>query len=307
MNGIINVLKPPGMTSHDVVSFVRRNYGIKRVGHTGTLDPQAAGVLPVCIGQATRLADFLSANEKEYMCRMTLGITTTTQDAWGDLIESKDASFINRDRIENVLVAFRGSIQQKVPGFSAVKVAGEPLYKKARRGEHIDTIIRSIYIYELELLDFKENEIALYIRCSKGTYIRALCHDLGEMLGVGGHMSFLLRTMAGIFNVQDSYTLEEIAERKQECILPISKCIEGMPVILMNDEETDFIRHGRSIKLSDEHYSQSGIEKIIENDKINEQSILALLDSEGNLHALAEMLIQGNSTMIKPKKVFNLE
>lgn len=298
MNGVINVLKPPGMTSHDVVSFVRRMYGIKRVGHTGTLDPQASGVLPVCIGQATRLADFLSANEKEYMCRVRLGITTTTQDAWGELIKSKDASFIDRGMIEKALASLRGNIQQKVPEFSAIKVAGEPLYKKARRGEHIDTIFRSIDIYELKLLDFKENEISLYIRCSKGTYIRALCNDLGEILGVGGHMSFLLRTKAGNFNLKDSYTLEEIASRKQECILPMSKCIEGMTAIIINDIEKDFIKHGRSISLQDEH-------NLLANR--TEQSILALLDKEGNLHGLGEILNQGIVTVIKPKKVFNLE
>lgn len=298
MNGVINVLKPPGMTSHDVVSFVRRMYGIKRVGHTGTLDPQASGVLPVCIGQATRLADFLSANEKEYMCRVSLGITTTTQDAWGELIKSKDTSFIDTEMIEKSLDSLRGSIQQKVPEFSAVKVAGEPLYKKARRGEYIDTIFRSIDIYELRLLEFKGKEISLYIRCSKGTYIRALCNDLGELLGVGGHMSFLLRIKVGNFNLQDSYTLEEIASRKQECILPMSKCIEGIPAIIVNDIEKDSIRHGRSIELTDEHNLPA---------ERTEKSILALLDKQGNLQALGEIFDQGIVTIIKPKKVFNLE
>jgi tRNA pseudouridine55 synthase len=214
MNGIINVLKPPGMTSHDVVSFLRRQFKIKRIGHTGTLDPQAAGVLPVCIGQATRLADFLSAKEKEYMCRMRLGIKTTTQDAWGKVIESTDTSLIQREIIDKSIASLRGCIRQKVPDYSAVKVGGEPLYKKARRGENVKEIIREIYIYKFDLLEYRNNEIALNIHCSKGTYIRTLCSDLGDMLGVGGHMTFLLRTRVGSFQLTESHTLEEIAARK---------------------------------------------------------------------------------------------
>lgn len=307
MNGVINVLKPPGMTSHDVVSFIRKQFKLKRVGHTGTLDPQAAGVLPVCLGQATRLADLLSAHNKEYICRMKLGITTTTQDAWGDLIESRDASFVTEDMLKNVLASFKGTIRQKVPEFSAVKVNGQPLYKKARRGEKIEAIIRTINIYKLELLEFDNGEISLDIGCSKGTYIRALCDDIGNMLGTGGHMSFLLRTMSGCFNVQNSYTLEEIADKKNECLLPMSKCIEGIPAILLNSTDTDAIRHGRIIKLSVEHYDQPNMRKHVIADVMNGPCLIAMLDCEHNLLALGETPSYHVGSEIKPKKVFNSE
>lgn len=307
MNGVINVLKPPGMTSHDVVSFIRKQFKLKRVGHTGTLDPQASGVLPVCVGQATRLADILSAHKKEYLCRMRLGITTTTQDAWGALIESTDASFVTEDMVNKVLSSFKGTIRQKVPDFSAVKVDGQPLYKKARLGEKIEPIMRTIDIYKLELLEFKNKEISLDIGCSKGTYIRALCDDIGKMLATGGHMSFLLRTVSGSFKVQDSFTLEEIADRKYECLLPMSKCIEGIPAIQLNGEDADAIRHGRSILLSDEHCNQPGMRKYINIGVMGEMNIIAMLNPEHNLLALGEIPSYTVGTIIKPKKVFNPE
>ncbi|PKM87277.1 MAG: tRNA pseudouridine(55) synthase TruB [Firmicutes bacterium HGW-Firmicutes-12] len=307
MNGIINILKPPGLTSHDVVSFLRRQLKIKRIGHTGTLDPQAAGVLPVCIGQATRLADFLSAKDKEYMCRMRLGIKTTTQDAWGEVIESKDTSLMQRELLEKSLTNLRGCIKQKVPEYSAVKVAGEPMYKKARRGESIEAIIREIYIYKLDLLEYLNNEVALHIHCSKGTYIRTLCSDLGDMLGVGGHMSFLVRTRVGSFKLQDSYTLEEVAERKEGFLLPVSKCIEGMPSLKVKQDDVALLKHGRSIEILPEYDVQIGTEKKTIDNGLSDKQMVAIIDEDNNLHALAVIAEEFGRSIIKPKKVFNME
>lgn len=295
MNGIINVLKPPGMTSHDVVSFLRRQLKMKRIGHTGTLDPQAAGVLPVCIGQATRLAEFLSAKDKEYLCRMRLGISTTTQDAWGEVTDCQDPSGVAKEAVKTAIEAFRGRIKQQVPLYSAVKISGEPMYKKARRGEDVTPVVREIEIYNIELLGCEENELTLHIHCSQGTYIRTVCHDLGQLLGVGGHMSFLLRTRSGQFQLQDAYTLEEISKKPDQTIVPMGYCLGEMPVLTLQDEELAMIRHGRSVKYQ--------AKKIIP----ASTGIVAIVDDGKNLLAMAQLQDEKGHVWLKPKKVFNLE
>ncbi|HHU78592.1 MAG: tRNA pseudouridine(55) synthase TruB [Caldicoprobacterales bacterium] len=216
MNGIINVLKPPGMTSSDVVVYLRRKLRINKAGHTGTLDPEAAGVLPVCLGKATRVADYLMHRDKVYRCCIRLGITTDTSDLTGTVL-SKTDKIPDLDRVKNALSFFQGELEQIPPMYSAVKVKGKKLYELARQGIEIERKPRKIQIYKNNFLLFMPpSEILFETMCSKGTYIRALCRDIGEYLGCGAVMSYLIRVKSGEFSLQDSHTLEEIVKRHEE-------------------------------------------------------------------------------------------
>ncbi|HHV64411.1 MAG TPA: tRNA pseudouridine(55) synthase TruB [Peptococcaceae bacterium] len=212
MNGIINILKPIGMTSTDVVRWIKRKIKIDKVGHIGTLDPGATGVLPICVGKATKLVQFYSQEEKSYRAEITLGITTDTQDAFGREL-SKIIPQVTLADLKRVLSKFRGNITQIPPMFSAVRKQGKHLYDYARQGIEIERPEREVSITKLELISWQDDvfpKALLDIECSKGTYIRTLCQDIGEELGCGAHMSFLLRLRAGKFTLDSSYTLEEI-------------------------------------------------------------------------------------------------
>lgn len=212
MNGIINVLKPIGMTSTDIVRWVLKKTRAEKAGHIGTLDPGAAGVLPICVGKATRLAEYHSAQRKYYRAEITLGITTDTQDAFGKEIARGIPKTAQAD-FKNVLEKYRGEIEQVPPMYSAVRQKGKHLYEYARQGLEVTRAKRQAIIYKLEMIDWQEGvfpKALLDIECSKGTYIRTLCQDIGDELGCGAHMSFLLRIRAGNFNLDSAYTLEEI-------------------------------------------------------------------------------------------------
>lgn len=214
MNKIVNILKPTGMTSHDVVSKVRKILSIKKVGHTGTLDPDAAGVLPICIGKATKVSDFILNKDKGYIGELTLGIITDTYDSSGEIISTKDTSHITEDDIYKAFESQLGVIMQKPPVYSALKVNGKKMYELAREGksDEIEIKSREINIKELKVLSINDKKIRFYVKCSKGTYVRSICYDIGEILGCGGHMSFLIRTSSGKFNLENSITLEELDE-----------------------------------------------------------------------------------------------
>ncbi len=209
MNGILNVYKPEGLTSHNVVSFVRRTLNMKRVGHTGTLDPMATGVLPVLVGNATKLSELIMADEKKYTARVTLGIKTDTEDITGEIIEKNEVNVTLDDIIETAK-QFTGEIEQIPPMYSAIKVDGQKLYKLARQGVEIERKPRKITIYSIDIYDFDGANFTMDVHCSKGTYIRSLCRDIGDALGCGATMSALQRTMSGIFKKENSYTFEEI-------------------------------------------------------------------------------------------------
>ncbi|MBZ4654479.1 MAG: tRNA pseudouridine synthase [Peptococcaceae bacterium] len=293
MDGLINVLKPPGMTSHDVVSFLRREFQQKKIGHAGTLDPQAAGVLPVCLGQATRLVEYLSHDHKEYLCELTLGITTTTQDAWGEVIEQCEASEIMLAKIKEVLSSFEGEVWQIPPMYSAIKLDGVPLYKLARKGEEIEREPRQVYIEKITLLDYRHPKLLLLVNCSKGTYIRTLCHDIGSALGAGGIMSFLLRTRVGNFTLEDSFTLEEIQEFKKGALLPLTYGIAGLPKIYLPDDHITRLKNGQTIPYIRE---------------LPAHESAAVLDEQRNFHVIVSIDNGMNGTcLLKPKKVFHLE
>ncbi len=213
MNGIFNVLKPTGMTSHDVVSKVRKITKIKKVGHTGTLDPNAAGVLPICIGKGTKIAELILNKEKSYRGEVTLGIETDTYDSFGKIINKTEVKNIKEDRIYEVFEKFKGEIVQVPPIYSAIKIKGKKLYEFAREGQtDVEIKSRKIFIKNLEIIKIKENKILFDVSCSKGTYIRSLCKDIGDELGFGGYMSFLLRTSSGNFTLENAVTLEELEE-----------------------------------------------------------------------------------------------
>ncbi len=211
MNGIINVLKPPGMTSHDVVSFIRKTLNMKKVGHTGTLDPEAAGVLPICVGKATKVVQYLTDKQKHYRANIRFGIITDTYDSYGEVIKEVKPVIIKRAAVEEAIKSYTGSIMQRPPIYSALKVKGKKLYQYAREGKEIEIAERPVQIYELKLVDMlSENEAMIDIVCSKGTYIRSLCYDIGETIGCGAHMSQLVRLGSSPFSIDKSFTLEEI-------------------------------------------------------------------------------------------------
>ncbi|MFA5383438.1 MAG: tRNA pseudouridine(55) synthase TruB [Eubacteriales bacterium] len=223
MNGILNVLKPPGMTSHDVVSLIRRLTGVRKVGHTGTLDPLAAGVLPVCLGHATRVIRFLE-NDKEYRVEVAFGISTTTGDVSGEIINKCDSSGLSAVSLERELENYTGEIEQVPPMTSAIHFRGRRLYELARAGCVVERQPRKVKLYSLQLKKLiawkTETPLAvLDVGCSAGTYIRSLCMDIGEKLNCGAHVRFLLRTRAGMFSLDKSITLEEIQVLKDQNLL----------------------------------------------------------------------------------------
>ena len=265
MNFFINCLKPPGMTSHDVVAFTRRILKTKKVGHTGTLDPSVAGVLPIAVGKATKAIEYL-ADDKRYRCEALLGMVTDTQDLDGRIIENAKCLGIRPEAITANLKSFVGTIQQVPPMYSAVKIKGQKLYQLARSGNHIDVPARTAIVKKIDVLEIKKNgsyyTILFDIICSKGTYIRTICHDLGQSLGCGGVMSFLVRTAAGPFQIIDSITIEEMEELGPELIgvgISISDSLQGITRIALDEIKVKKLLHGQTISLSG-----SGLTKVFD-------------------------------------------
>ena len=237
-DGVLNVLKPPGMTSHDVVACLRRIYKTKKVGHAGTLDPAAAGVLPVAVGKATRLLEYMTAAEKEYRAELSLGYATDTGDDTGAVIAEKEVlEFPSEEKIAAVLQSFLGSNEQVPPMYSAVKIGGKKLYEYAREGKTIERPSRIIDIFAIRLLQLEEKRFTFSVSCSKGTYIRSLCEDIGAKLGYPATMSFLLRTRVGIFTAAEAFSLEEIAAEPEKALLPLDFGIGELPEIALDKEK----------------------------------------------------------------------
>ena len=211
-HGIINVYKEKGMTSFDVVAKLRKICGQKKIGHTGTLDPEAEGVLPVCLGKATKVCDLLTDRDKEYITILRLGIETDTQDLTGDVIAQKDTAGLTPEMVSEAIRSFVGVQEQIPPMYSAKKVNGKKLYEYAREGLEVERKPETITVYEIEILKMNLPEVTLRIACSKGTYIRTLCHDIGKMLQTGGAMASLLRSRAAGYELEDAHRLSEIAE-----------------------------------------------------------------------------------------------
>lgn len=210
-DGIINLFKPDGITSHDAVMAVRKKFKNTKVGHTGTLDPMATGVLPICLGKATRITEYLLSNDKKYRCEMTLGIITDTQDIWGNVIERKQVN-VDDEQIKNAVIHFLGSVEQIPPVYSALKLNGKKLYEYARQGKKVDIKPRHITIYAINVIRIQDLRVLFDVKCSKGTYIRTLCNDIGALLGCGATMSALQRTSSGRFEIEDSVSIEALDE-----------------------------------------------------------------------------------------------
>lgn len=264
MTGIINVYKPKGITSHNVVSFVRRQLNMKRVGHTGTLDPLATGVLPVLVGNATKLSDLIMADEKKYTARVVLGITTDTEDTTGEIVEKKEVS-VTEEQLLKAVQEFVGEIEQIPPMYSAIKVEGQKLYQLARKGVEIERKPRKITVYSIEVYDFNGKSFMMDVHCGKGTYIRSLCRDIGKKLGCGATMDSLERTMSGTFTKENSYTFEQIEEAVKngaidEIIMQPDSVLGEFVKVDINNENKAKIRNGIRLRPA-----QLGIKEYCEN------------------------------------------
>ncbi|MEN6357778.1 MAG: tRNA pseudouridine(55) synthase TruB [Armatimonadota bacterium] len=299
MDGVVNVRKGSGPTSHDVVYDIRRIFGQKRVGHAGTLDPMATGVLVVCLGRATRIVEYLMGTPKEYIARMVLGQSTDSEDSTGGITSETDASFVTREVLETAVKSFVGEIIQVPPMVSAVKHEGQRLYKLARQGKSVEREGRKITIYSLDLLDFapgNQAQAQIRVECSSGTYIRTLCSDIGDRLGCGAHMSALERTRVGSFTIEKSLTIDQLYTAKDEghlgsFVSDINTALEGMPSIVVSEQGADDIQHGRMVAVGSEY--KTGI------------TVRALSD-DGNLIAVCEVADLDGSRILKPRKVLSV-
>ena len=247
VSGFLNILKPPGMSSHDVVGYVRRVLHTKKVGHAGTLDPAAAGVLPVAVGTATRLIEYLEIADKTYRAEIKLGIATDSGDDTGKILTSQlDWSDFDMSTLEQVLQKFTGKIRQTPPAHSAIKINGQKACDLLRAGKDVEVPSREVTIYRLELLAHSHDMLLIDCDCSKGTYIRSLCQDIGEALGVPATMAFLLRRRVGDFTAEDALTLEELAEAGEQALLPADKYLSSMQRFDLNPKREKAFCNGLS-------------------------------------------------------------
>jgi tRNA pseudouridine55 synthase len=243
IDAVLVIDKPVGLTSHDVVQQVRRWAGQRRVGHLGTLDPLATGVLPLALGEATKLSKLLTHGEKVYRVRVRLGVETATYDREGEVVRRADGPWPGREEVAKTLEQFQGEIQQVPPPYSAVKRGGEAAYRRARRGETVELEPRTVTIYELRLLDYEPPDVHLEVRCSAGTYLRALAHDLGQLLGTGGTLWELCRTRSGPFGLERAIVLDTLAAGGEDALIPICEAT-GLPSYEVDARTADRVAHG---------------------------------------------------------------
>lgn len=257
MDGILNINKPAGMTSFDVVSKIRKICRTKKVGHAGTLDPDASGVLPVCVGKATKVIEFLMNKTKTYRVGLLLGAATDTQDASGRILYEKPVHVPAKD-IENAIKSFLGETRQIPPMYSAIKVNGKKLYELARKGIEVERKPRTVTIYSMEILNIEcsddKVDVIFDVDCSKGTYMRTLCHDIGEKLGCGGHMKSLVRIRSGPFTIENSYSLEELDNTEEgnmpaKALIPLDWPLVDLPYVSVSDKDAKRLKNGLNIKL----------------------------------------------------------
>lgn len=299
LKGIIPLLKPPGFTSHDCVGKMRRILRMKRIGHTGTLDPSVTGVLPLCIGQATRVVEYVQDLPKEYVGTLILGQSTNTEDSDGEVLENKAVDGeMTEGVVRETLSSFLGKIEQVPPMFSAVKINGVRLHELARQGKEIERKPREVHIFEIEPLSMMLNqpypEITIRVKCSKGTYIRTLCVDIGKSLGYPAHMKGLVRTASGPFTLKDCYTFEEVEEAVNQgsiaqVLKPIDGALEQFPIIKVTEEGAQDVLNGKRIKLD---LSEP------------ENQMLRIYSPDNRFLALYRVIYDENMEWGKPEKVF---
>ncbi|HLO12368.1 MAG TPA: tRNA pseudouridine(55) synthase TruB [Pseudoneobacillus sp.] len=270
MEGILPLFKPAGLTSHDCVFKIRKILKTKKVGHTGTLDPDVTGVLPICVGRATKIAEYITDAGKAYEGEVTLGYSTTTEDASGEIVESKKIdSILSREVIEKVLASFLGEIQQTPPMYSAVKVNGKRLYEYARKGIEVERPTRTVTIYSIELLDERDEffgetiSFRFRVTCSKGTYIRTLAVMIGEKLGIPAHMSKLSRTQSSSFKIEDCFTIEEVEQLMTsgeigKALFPLEVGISHLPKLKISDKVAEKVKNGALLPIPNQFTELNG-------------------------------------------------
>jgi tRNA pseudouridine55 synthase len=290
ISGILNINKPGGITSHDVVHRVRKILGTKKVGHTGTLDPMAVGVLLVCVGQATRLIEYLVTSEKQYQARLKFGQSTSTYDADGEITETHDPSPLTEAMLRHALTGFVGNIQQQPPAFSAIKKNGVPFYKLARKGVPVTPPTRTVRVETIDLLDFAPPEAVLRISCQAGVYVRSIAHDVGQVLGVGAHLTELIRLANGSWRVENAISLDALeqavsAGNLEQVLQPKELAVSHLPKKLLSMEELHRVSMGQ----------------FIDDESLLDKPAIAAYNQMGQLAAI---LIPHKSGLLKPKKVF---
>lgn len=302
MNGLLIVNKPKGITSQQVVGRVRKLLGIKKIGHTGTLDPQVDGVLPLCIGNATRVAEYMLHHNKGYVGEVTFGYSTDTQDATGEIVDRVEDVKLTEELVRSAFSGFLGEIMQIPPAYSAVKVNGKRAYDLARKGEKVVLTPRRVTIYSLEILEMQLQlplpRVRFAVVCSKGTYVRTLCHDLGQSIGIPSHMSALTRTKSGPFTLQQAHSLEQIEQLSDngqigQILLPTSVAVQEFPVYAVNEQQIRRVLNGMRMTF------QLQDKRLAEDDRIR------IEDRFGQLLAIYRAVrIDGESVHCKPEKVF---
>lgn len=295
MDGILNINKAKGMTSHDVVAKVRKLLQQKRVGHAGTLDPAASGVLPICIGMGTRVAEYLSESGKAYQAEITFGVVTDTYDAEGTIIRTANPANLTLTQIEEALPSFLGPQMQLPPRYSAIKIQGQAAYKRVRSGEEITLEPRPVTFYRLEIMAWHPPQLTLAVECSKGTYIRSLAYDLGERLGCGAYLSALIRTRSGPFQLSQSASLEQLAEvcaqgTIAEYVFPIDSALQQYPALQLDATTLEHVLHGNAFHSDGPDQQPSA-------------NLARIYDSEGHLLAIA--IWNAEQRIWQPKKVFH--
>ncbi len=294
MDGVLNINKPSGMTSHDVVQAVRRLLKEKRVGHTGTLDPIATGVLVLCIGRATRIARYLEAGEKEYQAIMRLGVTTETLDAEGRILETRPYQPPHPDQLLQVFNRWIGTIMQLPPVYSAVKVGGVPSYRLARQGKAETLKPREVTIHDIELTAYEDPFVSFTVKCSKGVYIRSLCADVGEALGPGGHLTGLVRTRSGRFTLDCAVSLGNLADAAasgavERLLVPMDEALADFPELSVTEAESENILHGGRVPVQQRHSGEASA------------TVFRIHDPSGRLIALG----RSDGRELQPNLVFS--
>lgn len=294
LSGLLNIDKPKGITSHDVVARIRKLAGQRRVGHAGTLDPLATGVLLVCLGQATRLIEYLVSGQKQYRATFCFGLTTDTLDAEGRVLAEKDFSGLTEPHLRYILPAFVGHLDQIPPLFSAIKKDGQPLYKRARAGQPIKVEPRPVIIHALEWVLWQPPYLTLDITCSPGTYIRSLARDVGEAAGTGAHLAALTRTASGPWRLSEAVSLEQLEDDPnwQRYLHPPDRAITHLPQIILTEETAIHVRQGRQIEIDLEPSA-------------THPNILRAYTPSGDFLAILT-LVEPDAKLWQPKKVFQI-
>lgn len=306
--GVLPLLKPAGMTSHQAVAWVRRNLGIRRAGHTGTLDPEVTGVLPICMGRATRIVEYLQELPKAYRVQMLLGISTDTEDATGQVVEQVPyVEDIGKEQLLRVLQSFEGPYSQVPPMYSAVKVEGKRLYQLARAGVEVSRRPRQVHIYQLVLEEsYREGPhwvIGFSVHCSKGTYVRTLCTDIGRKLGYPAHMRRLVRTQSGSIRLEDCVSQQEVLSaleegRIAELVIPLDQALDHFPAVAVPEPDAMALVHGRPAVL------QEVPETVHARLREEGQTCIRAYSETGRFLAVCTATRTGQGLRIKPEKVF---